>query len=173
MTVFMINQWYHSRIEHRNGQVSMRLSTNKEIEDAKRRGKVVCGMDCLPFGCGQCSIWPVDEEMREMMAIVKTEPRDLDQLEAIRLSVVNLNARMCRRYEWWAKLSDEHWEHYYDVEATIAMMKLRRKIGGDPAKAAEHGVSLTKLEQMIAIGRARWDEYDAKMGWLEPKRIKQ
>jgi hypothetical protein len=174
MTVFMINQWYHTRIEHRNGQVTMRLSTNKEIEDANRRGTVLCGMDCLPtHSCGQCHRWPIDEDFRELMAIIKTEPKDPDQLWAIHHSLNEINAKLCRRYDWWPELSDKHWKHYYDREATMAMMKLRRKIGGDPAKAAQHGVSLVELEQQIAVGRARWDEYDAKMGWLEPRRMKQ
>jgi hypothetical protein len=174
MAVFMINQWYHTRIEHRNGQVSMRLSTNAEIENANRRRTVVCGMNCIPVdACGQCHRWPIDEDLRELMAIVATDPKDLDQLEAIHHSIVEINNKLCARYDWWAELSDKHWEHYYDVEATMAMMRMRRRVRGDPAKAAELGISLTELEQMIAVGRARWDDYDEKMGWLEPKRMKQ
>jgi hypothetical protein len=108
------------------------------------------------------------------MARVKTGPKNFAETEAIYRWIVELNSRMCRRYDWWAELSDKHWEHYWDVDATIKMVKLQRKIRRGEADAADHGTTPEELDEVIAAGKARWDEYDRQQGWLEePKRMKQ
>jgi hypothetical protein len=168
MTVFLLNGWHHTRVEHRNGRVTLRASTRREIAEANANREVICGHDCIPpSACGKCHVLPIDEDFRRLEALLDAGA-SVDQLQSIVWSCRKLDERLCARYSWWAERSAEHRQHFDDAEALWSLVQLRRRLRRDPAKAGELGVTLEELDGLITQGRERFYEYEERMGWAEP-----
>jgi hypothetical protein len=158
----MLHGFFHTKKEYPNGKVKMDLSTKREIAQARELRQVVCTENCVPFdGCGHCHIFPLDEELEDLKAILATRPRDLQQLWTINQSAVRLNEKLCKRYAWAREASEQHREYFEDIETTVSLMILRRTDG-----AEKLGITIEELDALIAQGKERWDAYDKRMGWL-------